>query len=416
MQFEVVKTLDNSLARTGKITTPHGEIKTPAFMPVGTQGSVKTVAPWELEELGADIILGNTYHLHVRPGEDLIKKMGGLQKWTTWNKPMLTDSGGYQAYSLGESRGPKSAKTDEEGVRFYSHIDGKKLFFTPENVLDMQNKLGSDIAMVLDDCPPLTMPNEEGIEKPVTKERVAQAVERTGEWAKRAIEHWQKEKFGEAGVSSERAELRTEGARNAKIGDQRFAASSVGPGLFGIVQGGLYEDLRLKSLEDIQSLPFDGIAIGGVAIESEGKDKINQAVEFVADNLDKKRPHYLMGVGEPEDLIRMVGKGIDMFDCVIPTRYGRHGSFWTGPDFQRKSIALNEYTADPKPLDPNCQCRTCKTFSASYLRHLFMVNEFLAGRAIVYHNLYTLLHLMEEIRASINDGSFSEKYRQYLVH
>lgn len=385
MRFTVHKTLDGSLARTGTLETPHGIIQTPVFMPVGTQGSVKTVAPWELGELGAEIILANTYHLHVRPGEKLIEEMGGLQKWTTWNRPMLTDSGGYQAYSLGETRGAKKAVTDEEGVRFYSHVDGKKLFFTPENVLDMQAALGSDIAMVLDDCPPLSMKNEEGIETPVTKERVTSAVNRTKDWAARSVQHWQKEGYAKAGN-----------------------------GLFGIVQGGLYKDLRLQSLKDIQSLPFDGIAVGGVAIESEGKDKINQAVEFVADKLDKNRPHYLMGVGEPEDLIRMVNLGIDMFDCVIPTRYGRHGSFWTGKNFQRKSIALSEYTNDLKPLDPDCPCKICRTFSASYLRHLFMAGEFLAGRAIVYHNLYVVLNLMTQIRSSINDGTFKERYQEYF--
>ena len=385
MKFTVEKTLDGSLARTGTLETPHGVIQTPVFMPVGTQGSVKTVAPWELKELGSEIILGNTYHLHVRPGDELIKQMGGLQKWTAWNGPMLTDSGGYQAYSLGETRGHKSAATSEEGVRFYSHIDGKKLFFTPENVLDMQAALGSDIAMVLDDCPPLTMQDKEGAEVTVTKERVESAVNRTKDWAERTIKYWQQKSYGEYS--------------NA---------------IFGIVQGGLYEDLRLKALEDIQSLPFDGIAVGGVAIESEGKDKINQAVKFVADKLDKKRPHYLMGVGEPEDLIRMVNLGIDMFDCVIPTRYGRHGSFWTGENFQRESISLSKYINDPKPLDFNCQCKICRTFSTSYLRHLFMAGEFLAGRALVYHNLYTLLNLMSEIRRTIDDGSFKEKYSRFL--
>lgn len=385
MKFTVHNTQAGSLARTGTLETPHGSIQTPVFMPVGTQGSVKTVAPWELRELGAEIILGNTYHLHVRPGEKLIQELGGLQHWTGWRGPMLTDSGGYQAYSLGETRGAKKAVTSEEGVRFYSHVNGKKLFFTPENVLDMQWALGSDIAMVLDDCPPLTMTDEHGNAQAVTKERVASAVERTANWAKRSAGYWQQNGYGQAG--------------NA---------------LFGIIQGGLHEDLRLQSLHDIQSLPFDGIAIGGVAIESEGKDKINQAVNIVADKLDTKRPHYLMGVGEPEDLIKMVHLGMDMFDCVIPTRYGRHGSFWTGPNFERKSIMLSEYTNDPKPLDPTCGCRICQTFSASYLRHLFMAGEFLAGRALVYHNLYVVLNLMKDIRAAINDGTFVTRYQAYL--
>ncbi|HUD20656.1 MAG TPA: tRNA guanosine(34) transglycosylase Tgt [Candidatus Saccharimonadales bacterium] len=379
MQFQVKKTLPDSLARTGRLVLPHGEVQTPVFMPVGTRGIVKTLAPWEMEELGAEIILGNTYHLHIRPGEKLIKKMGGLNKWSNWNKPILTDSGGYQAYSLGETRG-QTAKTTDEGVKFSSHLDGEKLFFTPENVLDIQADLGSDISMVLDDCPPIE----------ATKERVAAAVERTGEWAKKSTEHW-----SEIQLVPERPAPR--------------------PLIFGIIQGGLHEDLRAKSLEQIQSLPFDGIAVGGVAIESEGKDLINKAVDTVASKLDKTRPHYLMGVGEPVDLIRMIHRGIDMFDCVIPTRYARHGSFWVTKDFKRLSIDLSEFTDDSRPLDPDCQCKICQNFSRSYLRHLFSSGEMFALRALSYHNLYLLLNLVKEIRASIEDDSFTNKYASFLV-
>lgn len=378
MNFQVKKTLSDSLARTGQLTLPHGQVQTPVFMPVGTQGIVKTMAPWEMEELGAEIILGNTYHLHIRPGEKLIKKMGGLNKWSNWPKPILTDSGGYQAYSLGETRG-QTAKTTDEGVKFSSHLDGEKLFFTPENVLDIQADLGSDILMVLDDCPPIE----------ATKERVAAAVERTGEWAKKSIEHWEKL--------------------------QRVPRDySARPLIFGIVQGGLHEDLREKSLEQIQALPFDGIAVGGVAIESEGKDLMNKAVDTVAAKLDKTRPHYLMGVGEPVDLIRMIHRGIDMFDCVIPTRYARHGSFWVTKDFQRLSIDLSAFTDDPRPLDPDCHCKICQNFSRSYLRHLFSSGEMFALRALSYHNLYLLLNLVKEIRASIEDGTFTKRYAEYL--
>lgn len=374
MKFQVEKILTDSLARTGKLELPHGNVATPVFMPVGTQGIVKTLAPWEIEELGAEIILGNTYHLHLRPGEEVIANMGGLHQWSKWPKPILTDSGGYQAYSLGETRG-STAETTDDGVSFASHLDGQKLHFTPENVLDIQAKLGSDIAMVLDDCPPIE----------ATKDRVAQAVWRTTNWAKRSIYYWQQQKMGEEGRA-----------------------------LFGIVQGGIHDDLRQQSLEEIQALPFDGIAVGGVAIESEGKDKINLAVASVAAKLDKTRPHYLMGVGEPEDLIRMVHLGMDMFDCVIPTRFARHGSFWAGDKFQRLSITSSSFAADPSPLDPKCSCRICQTFSRSYLRHLFMSNEMFALRALSYHNLHFILRLMDDIRISIEAETFTQKYREHL--
>lgn len=389
MKFNVEKTLENSLARTGEMETPHGKIKTPVFMPVGTYGAVRSVMPDELIELGSEMILGNTYHLHLRPGEDLIASHGGLQKWSNWNMPILTDSGGYQAYSLGSTNlknatpqqapgGPErslGAKTTDEGVTFASHLDGKKLQFTPENVLDIQSKLGSDISMVLDDCPPIE----------VNRERVAAAVERSTNWAKKSIEYWQKKKYG-----------------------------SHGNALFGIIQGGLHKDLREKSTKEIQDLPFDGIAIGGVAIESEGKDLMNKAVDYVALLLDKKRPHYLMGVGEPVDLIRMVHKGIDMFDCVIPTRYARHGSFWLSKDFSRQNIETAKYKDDNKPLDPDCRCKMCQKFSRSYIRHLYQVNEINAVRVMSYHNLHILLNLMREIRLSIEDKTFTQKYKKYI--
>jgi queuine tRNA-ribosyltransferase len=285
---------------------------------------------------------------------------------------MLTDSGGYQAYSLGATR-LNSAKTTDDGVIFASHIDGKKLQFTPENVLDIQAKLGSDIAMVLDDCPPIE----------ASKERVAEAVERTTSWAKKSIEY-----------------VKT--LQNP-------------PALFGIIQGGLHQDLREKSAKEIQELPFDGIAVGGVAIESEGKDLMNKAVDFVAPLLDKGRPHYLMGVGEPVDLIRMVDKGIDMFDCVIPTRYARHGSFWLTADFSRESIDAAKYTDDDQPLDPDCRCQSCQTFSRSYLRHLYQANEINAARALSIHNLHVLLNLMSEIRQAIADGNFKQKFAKFLA-
>jgi queuine tRNA-ribosyltransferase len=374
MKFRVTATQSGSLARAGVLETPNGSIKTPTFMPVGTSGAVKTLSAEEVKSLGAEIILGNTYHLHIRPGEKVIEKFGGLSKWSNWNKPILTDSGGYQAYSLGRAKN-KLSKITEEGVKFRSHIDGKLLFFSPENVLDIQRSLDSDIAMVIDDCPPIE----------ATEKRVRQAVYRTTDWAKRSIEYWQQQKMGERGRA-----------------------------LFGIIQGGLFKELREQSAREIQELPFDGIAVGGVAIASEGKEKINKAVDYVAHLLDKSRPHYLMGVGEPADLIRMVDKGMDMFDCVLPTRLARHGSFWTTEDYQLKTISHAAYTEDSAPLDQNCQCPTCQKYTRSYLRHLFMVNESLAMRALSIHNLSVLLELMKRIRASIENDTFKAEFSDYV--
>lgn len=374
MNFRVTATQSGSLARTGVLETPNGSIKTPTFMPVGTSGAVKTLSAEEVKSLGAEIILGNTYHLHIRPGEKVIEKFGGLSKWSNWNGPTLTDSGGYQAYSLGRAKN-KLSKITEEGVKFRSHIDGKLLFFSPENVLDIQKSLNSDIAMVIDDCPPIE----------ATEKRVRQAVYRTTDWAKRSIEYWQQQKMGEQGRA-----------------------------LFGIIQGGLFKELREQSAREIQELPFDGIAVGGVAIASEGKEKINKAVDYVAHLLDKSRPHYLMGVGEPADLIRMVDKGMDMFDCVLPTRLARHGSFWTTEDYQLKTISHAAYTEDSAPLDQNCQCPTCQKYTRSYLRHLFMVNESLAMRALSIHNLSVLLELMKRIRASIENDTFKTEFSDYV--
>lgn len=374
MNFQVTATQSGSLARTGVLETPNGSIKTPTFMPVGTSGAVKTLSAEEVKSLGAEIILGNTYHLHIRPGEKVIEKFGGLSKWSNWNGPILTDSGGYQAYSLGRAKN-KLSKITEEGVKFRSHIDGKLLFFSPENVLDIQRSLDSDIAMVIDDCPPIE----------ATEKRVRQAVYRTTDWAKRSIEYWQQQKMGERGRA-----------------------------LFGIIQGGLFKELREQSAREIQELPFDGIAVGGVAIASEGKEKINKAVDYIAHLLDKSRPHYLMGVGEPADLIRMVDKGMDMFDCVLPTRLARHGSFWTTEDYQLKTISHAAYTEDSAPLDQNCQCPTCQKYTRCYLRHLFMVNESLAMRALSIHNLSVLLELMKRIRASIENDTFKAEFSDYV--
>lgn len=350
-------------------------------MPVGTQGAVKTLAPWELSEIGFEIILANTYHLHLRPGENLIAAMGGLQKWSKWSKPMLTDSGGYQAFSLGVTKG-KLSKITDEFVKFNSHLDGNNVTFTPDGVLDIQHKLGSDIVMVLDDCAPY----------PANRKRLEISVARTGEWAKKSYDYWKKQ-----------------GMDRSSKGE----AGKVGKALFGIVQGGMEKDLRQESLRQIQAIPFDGIAIGGVSV-GEGKTKMVEAVDYIAEELDPTRPHYLMGVGEPDDLIRMIHRGIDMFDCVLATRLARHGAFWIQEGFKRLNIKSATFAQDEQALDPSCQCRMCQTFTRSYVRHLFMSNESLAWRILSYHNLFLLQNLIQEIHVEIEQGTFTEKYQQYL--
>ena len=371
MEFTVKHSIKNSLARTGVLETPHGNVQTPIFMPLATAGAVKTLSTDEVRSVGAEIILGNTYHLHLRPGEKLIEAEGGLQKWMNWEGPILTDSGGYQAFSLGATRS-KQAKTTDEGVRFFSHLDGQKLFFTPESVIDIQLKLGSDIVMVLDDCAPY----------PATEKRLNISIRRTGEWAKRSLDHWKTIEKGERGI-------------------------------FGIVQGGLNEELRKQSLKDIQELPFDGIAVGGVSV-GEGKENMLSAVDYISEDLDKSRPHYLMGVGEPVDLIRMIHRGFDMFDCVLPTRLARHGAFWT-TDYKRENVRRAKFAQQSGPLDDNCGCRTCQVHSVSYLRHLIMLNETLGMRLLSIHNLWIIFHLVAEIRQSIVDGDFVKRYQQYLT-
>lgn len=370
MKFKVTHKSKKSLARVGLLSVLHGDIPTPVFMPVGTQGVVKTLSPWELEEIGATIILGNTYHLHLRPGDELIKSFGGIQKWSSWNKPVLTDSGGYQAFSLAKSKA-RLARINDEGVTFFSHYDGKKVVFTPEKVIDIQINLNSDILMVLDDCAPY----------PASEKRLDESVARTFDWAKKSVDYFRK-------LDSEQT-------------------------LFGIIQGGMSEEKRLLSCQQIQSLPFDGIAVGGVSV-GEGKSKMLEAVDYLANSLDSKRPHYLMGVGEPTDLIKMVSRGIDMFDCVLATRIARHGSFWTGENYNRFSIKLSRFENNPNPIDRNCQCKICQKFSLAYLRHLYLVKDPFAARALSYHNLWVLHRLMDKIRDSISQDSFESEFKYFL--
>ena len=359
--FELIKTSTDSRARLGRMTTAHGEVRTPVFMPVGTQGTVKAMAPDRLEEAGAEIILGNTYHLYLRPGHDLIRGHGGLHRFMNWDRPILTDSGGFQIFSLGPLR-----KITEEGVRFQSHIDGSKHFLSPEKAVEIQQALGSDIMMCLDDCTPY----------PADRACTEKSMALTHRWAKRC--------------------------RVAKTGE--------GQALFGIVQGGLYRDLRRASVEALAEIGFDGYAIGGLSV-GEPKALMLETLEATAPLLPAGRARYLMGVGTPEDIVEGVHRGIDLFDCVMPTRCARNGLLFTN---HGKVVIKNaRYRTDQAPLDETCDCYTCRNFSRAYLRHLFIAREILALLLNTIHNVRFYLALMERIRTAIAGGAFEDFRRSF---
>jgi queuine tRNA-ribosyltransferase len=385
--FRLVKKIKSR--RVGKLQTIHGVINTPFFLPIATKGAVKQLSPEELRELGAEIILGNTYHLWLRPGEKLVKYAGGLQKFMNWNGPMLTDSGGYQVFSLSGRRGDKSSvKLSEKGVEFRDPSDGKKYFMTPEKSIEIQFALGSDIIMVLDECPPY----------PCSKKYALQSLERTTRWAKRCKEYFEK-------AQSEKRKAKN---YSAKLKSKKIDR----PLLFGIVQGSIYKDLRQESARQLLELGFDGYAIGGVAV-GEPREKMKKILEWVLPMLPQDLPRYLMGLGRPEEVVFAVDHGIDMFDCVIPTRNARHGSLFAWKNggstsmrevepprlfYQTINITNAKYKKDFKPVDKNCGCYTCKNFTRAYLRHLFAVGEPLAGRLATIHNLKFYQDLMKELR------------------
>ena len=363
-----------SRARTGRLTTPRGIIETPVFMPVGTAATVKAMTPEELTGMGAQVILANTYHLMLRPGEDIIAGLGGLHKFMNWSGPILTDSGGYQAYSLAKRR-----KITPEGIDFMSHIDGTRYLLTPERALDIQNKLGSDIMMVLDDCTPYT----------ATQAEEEASLEFTIDWAKRSIE-----KFRDP------------------TDDSRKRTSA----LFAIIQGGMHPDLRRRSvnalLEMNSSGAFSGIAAGGLSV-GEPKAEFLEIAGLTAAVIPAQYPRYLMGIGLPEDLVNAVNMGYDMFDCVIPTRNGRNGQLFTsqGPI----QIKNEPYRKDPSPPDPDCHCYTCLHYSRAYLRHLYLANEILSARLNSIHNLHFYLHLMSEMRTAIREDRFPRFRDSFLA-
>lgn len=359
LKFELIKESGKSKARRGRITTLHSTIETPVFMPVGTQATVKALKPEEIRDMGADIILSNTYHLYLRPGHEIIKEAGGLHRFMNWSGSILTDSGGFQVFSLGKLR-----KISEEGVAFRSHIDGSAHMLTPEKAVEIQTALGSDIMMAFDECAPY----------PADRNYVKNSLERTTRWLKRCKE----------------AHKNTE--------EQA---------LFGIMQGGMYHDLRKQSAEEVVELDLPGYSIGGLSV-GEPKEVMYDIMDECVDYLPKDKPRYLMGVGSPDCLIEGVARGIDMFDCVLPTRIARNGMVFTSEG--KLSIKNKKYERDFTPLDHKCDCYVCRNYSRAYLRHLFKANEILSSMLLSHHNIYYLVNLMKEIRHAIEEDSF-EEYR-----
>jgi queuine tRNA-ribosyltransferase len=353
MKFTIIKKDGN--ARTGLIETKRGMIHTPAFMPVGTIGTVKAMSPEELKEIGAEIILCNTYHLYLRPGHGIIESLGGIHKFMNWDRPVLTDSGGFQVYSLSALR-----KIEEDGVHFKSHLDGSMHFLGPREAMEIQSALGSDIAMVLDDCTPY----------PSTYEYAMDSLFRTIQWA-----------------------------------EQCKALQREGQALFGIVQGSLYESLRRKSVEELVDIGFDGYAAGGLSV-GEPKEEMHRLIYFTAPLLPPDKPRYLMGIGELGDVMKAVDAGFDMFDCVMPTRNARNGTLFTSRG--KISIKREEFKADGGPLDPQCDCYTCRNYSMGYLRHIFLAKEILSMRLNTIHNLYFYMNFFRDMKKSIIGGNFTE--------
>ncbi|WMV75483.1 tRNA guanosine(34) transglycosylase Tgt [Geobacillus thermodenitrificans] len=363
IRFELIKTCRQTGARLGILHTPHGSFETPMFMPVGTLATVKTLSSEELKEMGAGVILSNTYHLWLRPGHDIVAEAGGLHAFMNWDRGILTDSGGFQVFSLSEFR-----RIEEEGVYFRNHLNGDKLFLSPEKATEIQNALGADIIMAFDECPPY----------PATYDYMKRSVERTSRWAERCLK------------------------AHRRSNEQ---------GLFGIVQGGEYEDLRRQSARDLVSLDFPGYAVGGLSV-GEPKDVMNRVLEFTTPLLPTDKPRYLMGVGSPDSLIDGAIRGIDMFDCVLPTRIGRNGTVMTSEG--RVVIKNAQYARDFTPLDPNCDCYTCRNYTRAYIRHLIKCDETFGIRLTSYHNVYFLIKLMEQVRQAIREDRLADFREEFF--
>lgn len=389
-KFEIIKKDRKSRARVGEITTAHGIIETPAFVPVGTKATVKGLTPQDLKEAGVQLLFGNTYHLHLRPGEDLIKDFGGLAKFMSWNSPTITDSGGFQVFSLGqvtmklteegEGTEVRLVNITDEGVMFRSHIDGSKHLFTPEISIEIQKKLGADLILAFDECPP----------NPSTHEHAKSAMERTHKWAVRSLAASKLKQFHPWQQA-----------------------------LYGIIQGGVYKDLRKESAKFISKLDFDGIAIGGVAV-GEGKEEMVKAVKWVAPFLPENKPRHLLGIGEADDIFSAIENGMDTFDCVIPTRFGRYGIVFVDPPVgnleNRFRIDLNKviFAKDKNPISKDCLCYICKNFTRAYIHHLFRAQELLAYRLASYHNMFFINSLVKKIRKAILNDEFAKLKKQWL--
>ncbi len=364
MKFTLLKT--DGHARRGRLELNHGTIETPIFMPVGTYGSVKAMSPTELKDIDAQIILGNTFHLWLRPGLDIVRKFGGLHRFIGWDKPILTDSGGFQVFSLGAMR-----KITEEGVKFQSPVNGDKLFLSPEISMQIQRVLNSDVVMQFDECTPYEING-----RPATRDEAGQSMRMSLRWAKRSLDEFRREENPNA--------------------------------LFGIVQGGMFEELRDESLAGLNELGFHGIAIGGLSV-GEPKEDMQRILKHVGPKLPADKPHYLMGVGTPEDLVDGVANGVDMFDCVMPTRNARNG--WLFTRYGDLKLRNARHKDEDRPIDESCDCYACKNFSRAYLHHLHRAGEILGARLNTIHNLHYYLQLMREMRAAIDAGRFSE-FRQ----
>ncbi len=384
--FELLGHDASSKARYGRLTTGHGVFETPAFMPVGTQGSVKAVSPSELRELKAQIILGNTYHLFVRPGLEVIRHFGGLHRFMNWGGPILTDSGGYQIFSLAKLR-----KITEEGVQFQNHLDGTPTFISPEIAMQIQATLGSDIAMVLDECPPW----------PCERDYAARSLEMTVRWAKRCKDaslRWSETPSSLAGAHS---------------GSTRPTKDATRQLVFGIVQGATFADLRREAAEATVQIGFDGYAIGGVSVGEPGPEMM-LAVENSEPFLPADKPRYCMGLGTPPQMLELIARGVDMFDCVLPTRIARNGTAFTAAGTLNLKNA--EYTLDKRPIEEGCTCPACAEFSRGYIRHLIKAEEILGLRLITLHNLHFYLELMTRTRAAIENGSFDSFRKDFVAN
>lgn len=378
-EYKILAKDPHSLARRGVFITPHGEIETPIFMPVGTRGSVKGIHPDELESINTQITLANTYHLFLRPGHELIEKMGGLHKWMNWDKPILTDSGGFQVFSLGKGckKGDSKVKLDDDGVEFKSHLDGQKHYLTPEKVIEVEQALGADIIMALDECAPHNS----------DKKYAELALNRTHRWAEKCLK------------------------KHHEMESQKNISGKNPQALFPIIQGTIFEDLRIESTQFIASLDTAGIAIGGLSV-GETREEMNHILDIMAPLYPENKPRYLMGVGTPLDLLESIERGVDMFDCVHATRIARHGCFYNKEG--RHHISNEKFLSDTLPLSPESPDNPTDNFSRSYIRHLFKENEILGIRLLSLNNLYFLLKLMENVRLAISVGKFVEFKNNFL--